>query len=436
MKKICAVMLIVCMLLPNAAFASTSETNFHDEESKLQKMTDTYLGNIITSKEQVCINDETSNGQEMLFSTNNQNEDERKIKNLIEDYNRAMFLNIIGHETTMDPSFVASQELLNELNARSLYLKENYGGGKNFTSYDFDLYYEDFSIDNDVAKVIILQDVVFQTKFEDKEYPIDADFVRNEGYVLKKINGDWKLINVIFNTEGIENDALDALRKSNLSSEWTTSFDFANLKRDQYEDTKTFTDMLDDNGEINLNSLVDPYVEYSAAYDNPSLLAPTTRAGYSKSRCEEYAATYGYNINNNYCWFDYDCTNFVSQAIYHGGLAQSAHWYYNSCNDYSRSWTVVQDLRDFLMNHTLTAGYYEGPPDYPSGVGIGGTLIQYSNGSEWKHSAIIREVTDYGIYVAEHDGPSSPGNEDGNYVYHLHGTSWDNKRTFWIARGY
>lgn len=436
MKKLCILLLIGCLLLPSTAFASTKEIDFPDEKSKLPQMTNTYLGNIITSKEQIVINDETTNGQEMLFSTNNQDEDEDTIKNLIKEYNKVIFLNIIGHKTTLDPSFVDSQELLNELNARSLYLKESYGGGTGFTSYDFDLYYNDFAIADNMAKVVITQDIIFQTNFEDKDYPIDADFVRKEGYVLKKIDGNWKLTNVIFNTEGIENNALEALINSDSPSEWATIFDFENLKRDQYEDTKTFTDMLNKDGEIDLDSLVDPYVEYSAAYDNPSLLGPISRAGYSKDKCEEYAATYGYNINNYYCWFDYDCTNFVSQAIYYGGLSQSAHWYYHSCNDYSRSWTVVPDLRDFLMNHTLTAGYYEGPPDYPSGVDIGGTLIQYSDGNTWKHSAIIREVTSYGIYVAEHDGPSSPGNEDGNYVYHLHGTSWDNKRTFWIARGY
>lgn len=142
-----------------------------------------------------------------------------------------------------------------------------------------------------------------------------------------------------------------------------------------------------------------------------------------------YVKSYRY-----YRWFEQDCTNFASQCISAGGLQQSAYWYYN---DYSRSWTVVDDLRDFIMNHTLSAGYYEDLPEYYyDGVSIGGTLIQYSNGTAWVHSAIIRAVNNNGIYVAEHDGVASPGNPDGNYSYHLHGTSLDNKRTFWIARGY
>ena len=77
------------------------------------------------------------------------------------------------------------------------------------------------------------------------------------------------------------------------------------------------------------------------------------------------------------------------------------------------------------MNNTNTRGYYQKLPSYPSGVGINGTLIQYSDGENWVHSAIIREVKSDGrIYVAEHTG------KKGNTDYGLHGTSLANTRTF------
>lgn len=436
-KRLIPMFLIGCLIFPVNALAQT-ESNTLNEESKLIKMTDTCLGDIISSKDQVNIDDNTTASKISLFSLNENVSDENEIKNIIEEYNKTVFLSIIGHETNISSNYVANQDLQNELNARSIYLGENYGGGSTFTSYDFDVNYDDFVVDGDKAKAVITRVITFQTTLDGKDYPIDAKLPQQEGYILQKINGQWKLVNVIFNSEGIENDAIDALKESDSSTEWIDEFNFDNLKRDQYEDTKTFTEMLDSNGEINLDSLESPSIEYSAAYNDPSLLSPmATLAGYSKALCEQYAIQYGYNINNEYRWFEQDCTNFASQCISAGGLQQSAYWYYNGYNDYSRSWTVVDDLRDFIMNHTLSAGYYEDLPEYYyDGVSIGGTLIQYSNGTAWVHSAIIRAVNNNGIYVAEHDGVASPGNPDGNYSYHLHGTSLDNKRTFWIARGY
>ena len=435
MKKLWTLLLCVCLLVPTNVFAATNEDAI-DESSKLPKMTDTCLGDIISSEDQVVISDETPAGEMMLFATNSQTTDETAIKEVIEEYNKTVFLSIIGHEKTLDTSFSSDQALLDELNARSIYLGQNFGGGTTFTSYNFDIYYDDLAIDGDKAKAVITQDITFQTSFEDKEYLVDADYVREEGYVLQKIDGEWKLVNVIFNSEGLPNDAMAALMDSDSSDEWIADFDFEPLSRDQYEDDRTFTDMLDENGEIDLGSLVDPYVEYSAAYDDPSLLDPMPRAAYSKAACDAYAEKYGRTINNEYRWFEADCTNFASQCIYAGGLPQSAHWYYNDANDYSRSWTVVQDLRDFIMNHTLSAGYYESMPAYPAGVDYRGTLIQYSNGSEWVHSAIVRYYNGSGIYVAEHDGPNVSSNPYGNMSYSLHGTDLNNKRTFWIARGY
>lgn len=81
------------------------------------------------------------------------------------------------------------------------------------------------------------------------------------------------------------------------------------------------------------------------------------------------------------------------------------------------------------MNYTSTVGYYESLPNYPSGVNFAGTLIQYSNGNEWIHSAIIQNYKNGCIYVSEHTGPS------GDQSYSLHGNDLRNKRTFWISKG-
>lgn len=425
-KKIIALTLGICLLCPSVVYASNDSISAVNETSKLKKMTDTCLGDIIQTEDQVVIN-ETMPIVET--AAKDVGEESDVLKDIIEKYNKDVFLAIIGQDVRVDASISNDQDLIDEMNARNKYLNQNYGGGTTFTSYHFDLKYDDISIQNDLAKVVITRKITFQTSFEDKNVPVDADLAQKEGYIFKKENGEWKLLNVIFNSEGIPNEFIDTLLNNNSSEDWEKEFSFENLKRDQYEDTITFTEMLNDEGDIVLSDLVTPSIEYSSAYSNPSLLNDTARSAYSKAACETYAIKYGYHRNLNYRYFDADCTNFVSQAIHAGGLQMDSNWYYNNDYSYSRSWTVVDDLRNYIMNHTLSTGHYESLPDYPAGVGENGTLIQYSNGTTWKHSAIIRDINVNGIYVAEHTGPA------GDTSYGLHGTDLRNKRTFWIGRG-
>lgn len=104
-------------------------------------------------------------------------------------------------------------------------------------------------------------------------------------------------------------------------------------------------------------------------------------------------------------------------------------WYHWSFSSYSTSWIRVIELRDYLINHHLARGYYESIPDYPSGVGIRGTLIQFSNGKNWIHSAIIMGRDSDGYYTAEHSGP------EGNTTHRSIGKNLYNRRTFWVGAG-
>jgi hypothetical protein len=61
-------------------------------------------------------------------------------------------------------------------------------------------------------------------------------------------------------------------------------------------------------------------------------------------------------------------------------------------------------------------------------------LIQYSDGNDWVHSAIIREIGQDGkIYVAEHSGNWINNDWAGNSSYTIHGDDLSRKRTFWIG---
>lgn len=115
-KRLIPMFLIGCLIFPVNALAQT-ESNTLNEESKLIKMTDTCLGDIISSKDQVNIDDNTTASKISLFSLNENVSDENEIKNIIEEYNKTVFLSIIGHETNISSNYVANQDLQNELNA-------------------------------------------------------------------------------------------------------------------------------------------------------------------------------------------------------------------------------------------------------------------------------------------------------------------------------
>jgi len=74
-----------------------------------------------------------------------------------------------------------------------------------------------------------------------------------------------------------------------------------------------------------------------------------------RARAAAYADTYAMSRNQCYRWFPgADCTNFVSQSLYGGGLAMwdlmsPAPWYHYDDGTFATSWTVTYDLFDHLL---------------------------------------------------------------------------------------
>lgn len=72
---------------------------------------------------------------------------------------------------------------------------------------------------------------------------------------------------------------------------------------------------------------------------------------FNKSFAVNYADTYWQNYSPYYRSFTADCTNFVSQIMRSGGLANTGGWYYNNTISYSRTWTVADDLKEYIKNN-------------------------------------------------------------------------------------
>lgn len=363
-------------------------------------------------------------------------EDVDEILNVVGIYNKNYAANIITRQFNPIPQEVTnSYALLNELQAACKH-RLTYGPvvPEEATNYRFSLKLLDINVQGDLAKVLIYRDLAtheddFRKGTEEK---IFLNLGSPEGYVLEKQDNGWKLINVIFCTDFVT-DAFVELDRSEDPREWREKFSYHTLPRSKY-DGKNFVDY---------HHLVETYNEELMASQLPVNLKAQgleeekiTFAAemYSKSKAYDYAMRYGATPNLNYRYFGRhgDCTNFISQCIKAGGLHENGGWYYNGPFNYSRSWTIVDDLRNYLINNKKARGYYQKLPDYPHGVGYRGTVIQISNGSKWVHSVILTDenIRNNAIYVAEHSGPQ------GDTTSRKMSNDFSNRRSFWIGGGY
>jgi len=164
--------------------------------------------------------------------------------------------------------------------------------------------------------------------------------------------------------------------------------------------------------------------------------APTMAyAYYNGYNAAQYAADYGWSANYNYPGpWDEDCTNFASQALHEGGYPLTDFgdyspyaWWYNARWyggwDWSLSWSMANDLRNFLL-WTSPGGWDYGIQcdngscqyDYINLADPGDILFyDWGGGLGWSHAAVEtawqgnEESGAYwpGDLVAQHTAPHS-----------------------------
>ena len=82
---------------------------------------------------------------------------------------------------------------------------------------------------------------------------------------------------------------------------------------------------------------------------------------YNRQKAVEYAQKWALARNPHFYNFDSmegDCTNFVSQCLYAGGLPMNykkdGGWYYASINDRAAAWSKAEHLYKFLTTNKCT----------------------------------------------------------------------------------
>lgn len=116
---------------------------------------------------------------------------------------------------------------------------------------------------------------------------------------------------------------------------------------------------------------------------------------YNGGNASRYALDHALEPSSNYVYFTFDCTNFISQCLYAGGIKQhvgSAYtdtcWYYKTSTNRSSSWTGANEFYKYINSTVSKISKSNGSWD----TAEIGDIIQLMSGGEASHSLIISGV--------------------------------------------
>ena len=130
---------------------------------------------------------------------------------------------------------------------------------------------------------------------------------------------------------------------------------------------------------------------------------------YNRKKVYEYAKEWAYGRNPEYYNFDPvggDCTSFVSQCIFAGGMQMNYNkyygWYYINGNNKSPSWTGVEYLYQFLVNNEGIGPH--GIETTIDNIEIGDVIQLSFDGNNFSHSLIVVQngTNTRNTYIAAH----------------------------------
>lgn len=132
---------------------------------------------------------------------------------------------------------------------------------------------------------------------------------------------------------------------------------------------------------------------------------------YDRLKAKQYAIKWALSRNPLYFSFDKlggDCTNYISQCLFAGGIAMNYAkngWFYENLSNRAPAWTGVDEFFNFAILNSQNSG-----PRcriIPLNECEVGDVIQLKNNSEYYHSLFISEVknsrTSDGVFVCSHD---------------------------------
>lgn len=200
-------------------------------------------------------------------------------------------------------------------------------------------------------------------------------------FEVQKVNGKW-CINKMVDLVNDLNDTSTEQKVKNTkisSNNIIQSSDYNNLIESKIDSINSVS--------ANINKYIEEYNDNIKASKDLSsnYVSLASYSGYNASSAVSYALKWALSRNPNYKNYDpNDCTNFVSQCVYAGGIPGSSTWYSRST-----AWINVINFYNYMRKTGYTFG-----GDYSSGSRLG-DVIQFYNSSKntWSHAGIITGTT-------------------------------------------
>lgn len=216
--------------------------------------------------------------------------------------------------------------------------------------------------------------------------------------LLLRIQSSFILNNLNINTSSVDNYILIISKNSKLNKilylvcEEESPSLFSKLKHNNIDNILYLNNI-----NSTLKKLWDTnYLVASNLYSkfmNTSTLINRSQTKFNIKKACDYAEKYALILNPEYKDFTDiggDCTNYVSQILYAGGLNTSKIWY-----PYSNAWVRVQELYDYLTNYNIAKVL-------PNNVGLDkGCLIQFliPTTNRFSHTAFITHKLPHGDFL-------------------------------------
>lgn len=179
--------------------------------------------------------------------------DYRDIQNVIEECQRYYFFVVCSGNYKLNPrEYFTNEGVYQEVNARNIYMMFKVpDAGLGCETGDFLYSLDTVKIDHDIAKVFITRSaktIDNNPANEDSDCGVVIEEAVREGYLLEKIEGQWKIANVLFdNADYLEGDAQRIFNDENQTvnlfrmfedaedaSIWTERFSFERCQRKDY----------------------------------------------------------------------------------------------------------------------------------------------------------------------------------------------------------
>ena len=164
-------------------------------------------------------------------------------------------------------------------------------------------------------------------------------------------------------------------------------------------------------------------IDLSAILPDLSVKSQAVNTTYNAVAAAEYAKRYAINYNKEWWFYSSggDCANFVSQALFAGGMPMTSTWHCYDSNihncrmtaacDYT--WIRAQQLCDYLISIGGQAITNPSASDFS----IGDAVFYDWNGGRLDHSAVVTDIVNGQPKVSAHSTPESASRLNAHWTY-------------------